>query len=52
LAAYVEAVAVGDSLPLFLQPETYVQTPLEATYQETWNVFPTPLKRLLSQPAS
>lgn len=50
-AAYVEAVAEGDPLPdmpLFLQPETYVQTPLEATYQDTWNVFPAPLKRLLT----
>jgi hypothetical protein len=53
LAAYVEVLAVGDVLPdmpLFLEPETYVQAPLEATYQETWNVFPAPLKRLLAPP--
>jgi hypothetical protein len=54
LAAYVEAVAVGDALldmPLFLEPETYVLAPLETSYQETWKVFPAPLKRLLTRPA-
>jgi hypothetical protein len=48
--AYVEPVAVGDRLhdmPLFLEPEVYVPTPLEATYEETWRTFPKPLKRLL-----
>ena len=48
--AYVEPIAVGDVLPdmpLFLKPEFYVPAPLEATYQTTWNVFPTVLKRLL-----
>lgn len=48
--AYVEFVAVGDPLPdmrLFLKPEFYVLTPLEATYQATWAVFPAPLKKLL-----
>ena len=41
--AYVEPVAVGDSLPdmpLFLRPGHYVNIPLEATYQATWRVFP------------
>jgi hypothetical protein len=51
--AYVEPVAVGmelPSLPLFLEPERYVPTPLEATYQATWNVFPPGLRRLLNPP--
>jgi hypothetical protein len=49
--AYVEFVGVGDPLPempLFLKPQLYVQTPLEATYQAAWQVFPTPLKGLLA----
>jgi hypothetical protein len=53
--AYVELVAVGDALPdmpLFLEPEIYVPAPLEATYQTTWNVFPTALKGLLEGPTA
>jgi hypothetical protein len=48
--AYVESVAVGDMLPampLFLKPEFYVPAPLEETYQATWAVSPTVLRRLL-----
>jgi hypothetical protein len=37
-------------MSLFLEPETYVKAPLEATYQETWRLFPAPLKRLLELP--
>jgi hypothetical protein len=51
--AYVESVAVGDALPdmaLFLKPDFYVPAPLEATYQTTWSLFPTELKRLLEPP--
>jgi hypothetical protein len=51
--ACVESVAVGDVLPdmpLFLKPEHYVPAPLEATYGETWKLFPTPLMRLLEGP--
>jgi hypothetical protein len=51
--AYVEPVAVGDSLPdmpLFLEPEFYVPAPLEATYQTAWSVFPAALKGLLESP--
>ncbi|MDR3637021.1 MAG: hypothetical protein P4L84_24670 [Isosphaeraceae bacterium] len=43
IVAYVEPVAVGDPLPdmpLFLEPELYVPTPLEATYETTWSVCP------------
>jgi hypothetical protein len=53
--AYMEFVAVGDSLPnmpLFLKPEVYVPAPLETTYQTTWSVFPAPLKGLLESPPS
>jgi hypothetical protein len=48
--AYVEPIAVGDVLPdmaLFLESELYVSVRLEATYQTTWNVFPTAMKGLL-----
>lgn len=48
--AYVEPIAVGDVLPdmpLFLEPEAYVQVPLEATYETSWGVFPAALKGLL-----
>ena len=40
---YVEPVAVGDplpSLPLFLDPDSYVPAPLESTYQTTWEKCP------------
>lgn len=45
--AYIEPVGVGDSLPdmpLFLTPDHYVSTPLDATYQAAWTVFPKALK--------
>jgi hypothetical protein len=53
--AYVESIGVGDVLldmPIFLKPEYYVPAPLEATYQTSWNVFPTALKALLEGPAA
>jgi hypothetical protein len=49
----VESIAVGEVLPemsLFLKPEIYVPTPLEATYQASWSVFPAVLKGLLETP--
>lgn len=51
VAAYVEPVAVGDSLPdmpLFLEPEAYVKVPLEATYQAAWRTFPDEWKAVLT----
>ncbi len=51
--AYVEPLAVGDSLPdmpIFLRPGKYVPAPLEATDQTAWTFFPAPLKRLLETP--
>jgi hypothetical protein len=53
IVAYVEPVAVGDTLPdrpIFLSSDHYVNCPLEATYQATWNVFPEVLKAPLEQP--
>lgn len=49
---YVEPIAVGDILPdmpLFLKAGIYVPTPLESTYQTTWQMFPAPLKGLLKE---
>ena len=43
IRAYVRHVAVGDSLPdmpLFLKPNHYVPTPLEATYQAAFAAMP------------
>ena len=48
--AYVEPVAVGDdlpSLPIFLEPGTYVPAPLESTYQTTWSKSPVVVRRLV-----
>ena len=45
--AYVTPVAVGDSLPdmaVFLDPDTYVLAPLEATYADTWARCPREFK--------
>jgi hypothetical protein len=54
--AYVESVAVGDTLPdmpIFLEPEFYVMAPLEATYRTTWDdFFPAPVKTLLETPTA
>ena len=41
--AYVEPVAVGEPLPdmpLFLDPDTYILVPLEATYLAAWETCP------------
>lgn len=51
--AYVENMAVGDALPempIFLTPDHYVPCPLEATYQQSWAVFPQALKGPLEVP--
>jgi hypothetical protein len=53
--AYVEPVAVGDTLPdmpLFLTGEGHVPCPLETTYQTAWEQFPAPLKGPLESPPS
>jgi hypothetical protein len=41
--AYIEPIAVGDSLPdmpLFLNPDEYINVPLETTYQMAWRGVP------------
>jgi hypothetical protein len=51
--AYIEPVAVGDSLPdmpVFLNASRYVPCPLEATYQTAWEQFPAPLRGPLEPP--
>jgi hypothetical protein len=48
--AYVEPIAVGDplpSLPIFLDAETYVPAPLEASYQAAWDTCPSIVKALV-----
>lgn len=45
--AYIEPVAVGDTLPdmpLFLSSDVHIQVPLEPTYQATWNALPEELQ--------
>jgi hypothetical protein len=40
---YIEPVAVGDDLPdmpLFLEPEAYIDVPLERTYMAAWEAVP------------
>lgn len=54
LRAFVEPVAVGDTLPdmpIFLDPDHYVPCPLEATYMVSWEDFPGALKGPLESPA-
>ena len=48
--AFIEPVAVGDRLPdmpLFLEPERFVNVPLEATYQTAFAVQPERWRRVL-----
>jgi hypothetical protein len=52
--AYVETTTVGQELiemPLFLQPETYVNVPLEATYRRAYAGVPRRWRSVLEQPA-
>lgn len=48
--AYIEPVAVGDSLPsmpLYLEPPAYVSVPLEETYQLAFTAVPDHLQQML-----
>lgn len=48
--AYVTPFAVGDpvpEMPLFLDPDRYVNVPLEQTYQAAWNCVPERWKRVI-----
>ncbi|HEX7380153.1 MAG TPA: DUF4058 family protein [Pirellulales bacterium] len=51
--AFVEALAVGDDLPLmplFLQADRYVQVPLETTYQAAFDALPNRWREVLASP--
>jgi len=51
--AYIEPVAAGDPLPdmpLFLEPESYVMVPLEATYAAAWRAVPARWQRVIAPP--
>jgi Protein of unknown function (DUF4058) len=51
--AYVENMGLGEpipEMPLFLTPERYVPCPMEASYQETWRVFPQHLRTRIENP--
>jgi hypothetical protein len=53
LTAYIERVAVGDTLPdmpLFLERGLHVPVPLEATYMATWAETPEPIRELVLTP--
>lgn len=53
--AFVEALGAGDPLPpmpLFLEAESYVEVPLEATYQTAFDDVPKPYRDELSPPGS
>jgi hypothetical protein len=53
--AYIEPVAVGDVLPdmpLFLEPDKYINVPLEATYQAAFDAVPRRWRDVLQPPAS
>ena len=52
--AFVEPVAVGDPLPdmpLFLDPEQYINVPLEATYRGAYEGVPRYYRAVLEAPA-
>lgn len=50
--AFIQPTAVGGTLsemPLFLDPDTYVPVPLEATYQAAWEGVPEYWRNVLGQ---
>jgi hypothetical protein len=50
--AYVEPAGVGDALPdmpAYLDPDSYVPVPLEATYQATWASCPEDMRELVER---
>jgi len=52
--AFVEPIAVGDTLPqmpLFLHPGSYINIPLETTYQAAWSTVPRRWQRVLESRA-
>jgi Protein of unknown function (DUF4058) len=52
--AYLESLAIGGKLPdmpVFLDPDTYIYTPLEMTYQAAWRGSPARWRDVLDRPA-
>jgi hypothetical protein len=52
--AYIETIGVGDPLPnmpLFLEPESHILLPLEATYEAAWDTVPARWQRVI-EPAT
>ena len=50
--AFVEPTAFGvelTAMPLFLEPDTYINVPLEATYQSAWEAVPAFWREALTQ---
>jgi hypothetical protein len=50
MTAYIEPVAVGDTLPdmpAYLERGGYVPVPLDATYQTTWQSCPPDMRELV-----
>jgi hypothetical protein len=53
LDSYWEYLSLGSPLPdapLFLDPETYIKLPLEATYMTAWQSTPEPYRMVLEPP--
>jgi hypothetical protein len=53
--AYIQPAAVGDRLidmPLFLDPDAYVDVPLEVTYRRAWESVPRRWQQVLEGPAT
>jgi hypothetical protein len=51
--AHVENMGLNEGIPempLFLTPERYVPCPMEASYQQTWDVFPQHLRTRIENP--
>jgi hypothetical protein len=54
-SAYIQPAAVGEVLidmPLFLEPDLYVNVPLERTYQQAYRGVPRRWREVLEAPAS
>jgi hypothetical protein len=52
MRAYVEPVGVGGVLPdmpAYLDPDSYVPVPLEATYQTTWASCPDAMREAVER---
>lgn len=51
--AHIETIAVGEPLPdmpLFVEPEAHILTPLEATYTAAWDTMPARWRRVIEPP--